>query len=68
MKEYVRYLADRRLLQLGFDTIFDARENPIGWVDDILLQERHTNFFEQREDGYSKGGLKGNWNDLWGTS
>lgn len=66
MKQYVRYLADRRMLQLGFDTLFDARDNPLEFVDEILLAERHTNFFEQREDGYSKGGMSGSWADFWG--
>ena len=58
MKEYIRYIADRRLLQLGLKTNFGVKDNPIDWIDDVLGVE-HQNFFEGRATTYMKGGLKG---------
>ena len=36
MYAYNRYIADRRLLQLGLKTNFDQRENPLGWLDEVM--------------------------------
>ena len=58
MKEYIRYIADRRLLQLGLKTNFGVKDNPFDWIDDVLGVE-HQNFFEGRATTYMKGGLKG---------
>ena len=58
MKEYIRYIADRRLLQLGLKTNFGVKDNPLDWIDDVLGVE-HQNFFEGRATTYMKGGLKG---------
>ncbi len=32
VKKYIRYIADRRLLQLGLKTNFKVKENPIPWL------------------------------------
>jgi ribonucleoside-diphosphate reductase beta chain len=45
MYAYNRYIADRRLLQLGLKTNYDQRENPLGWIDEVTGVE-HQNFFE----------------------
>jgi|TARA_R100000479_G_C6361286_1_gene193124 ribonucleoside-diphosphate reductase beta chain len=58
MQEYIRYIADRRLLQLGLKTNYDVRENPLNWLDDVLGVE-HQNFFEGRATTYMKAGLRG---------
>jgi ribonucleoside-diphosphate reductase beta chain len=59
MKEYIRYIADRRLLQLGLKPNFEVSDNPLTWLDDVLGVE-HQNFFEGRSTTYMKAGLKGN--------
>ena len=59
MKEYIRYIADRRLLQLGLKPNYKVSENPLLWLDDVLGVE-HQNFFEGRATTYMKAGLKGN--------
>jgi len=59
MKQYIRYIADRRLLQLGLKTNFGVKDNPLNWIDDVLGVE-HQNFFEGRATTYMKGGIKGN--------
>ena len=58
MYAYNRYIADRRLLQLGLKTNFDQRENPLPWLDEVLGVE-HQNFFEGRATAYMKAGLRG---------
>jgi ribonucleoside-diphosphate reductase beta chain len=58
MKEYIRYIADRRLLQLGLKPNYNVKDNPLGWLDDVLGVE-HQNFFEGRATSYMKAGLRG---------
>lgn len=63
VKQYIRYIADRRLLQLGLKTNYGVKENPLPWLDWILNGDKHTNFFEQRSTDYAKtGAIKG---DMW---
>lgn len=66
VKEYIRYIADRRFIQLGMKSVFDVRKNPLPWVEG-LLGEAHTNFFENRPTEYSKDTFSGSWQDVWGA-
>jgi ribonucleoside-diphosphate reductase beta chain len=59
MYEYIRYIADRRLLQLGLKPNYGVKHNPLSWLDDVLGVE-HQNFFEGRSTAYMKAGLRGN--------
>ena len=59
MQKYIRYIADRRLLQLGLKPNYKVSDNPLGWLDDVLGVE-HQNFFEGRSTSYMKAGLRGN--------
>ena len=61
VKQYIRYIADRRLIQLGLRGNFKVKENPLPWLDWILNAVSHTSFFEQRVSDYSVAGLKGEW-------
>ena len=63
MYAYNRYIADRRLLQLGLKTNYDQRDNPLGWLDEIIGVE-HQNFFEGRATEYMKAGLRGDHGSL----
>lgn len=63
-KQYVRYIADMRLLQLGLEPLFNIEEHPLPWIDEMTGQE-HANFFETRPTEYSKGSMTGNWEDAW---
>jgi len=58
MQQYIRYIADRRLLQLGLKPNYDVHDNPLTWLDDVLGVE-HQNFFEGRSTSYMKAGLRG---------
>ncbi len=65
MHQYIRYIADRRLIGLGLKGIFKVKKNPLPWVDEMVVAPSHSNFFEQQESSYAKGALSGNWNDVW---
>jgi len=65
VKEYFRYIADRRLIQLGLQPIFRIDANPLPWLDEILNGVEHTNFFENRATEYSKAATKGSWDEVW---
>ena len=66
VKEYIRYIADRRLLGLGMKNIFhSADENPLPWIDMQVNAVEHTNFFENRATEYAKASTQGNWQDIF---
>jgi ribonucleoside-diphosphate reductase beta chain len=64
VKQYIRYIADRRLISLGMKGIFKVKKNPLHWVDG-MLGVTHSNFFEQKVTDYAKGALTGDWADVW---
>lgn len=69
VKTYIRYIADRRLNQLGLKPVWNLgeRDNPLPWVDEVINSVVHTNFFEARSTEYGKGSVSGNWGkDIWG--
>lgn len=65
VKQYVRYITDRRLLQLGMKTNFKVKENPLPWLDWVLNGADHSNFFETRVTEYEVAGLNGSWSDAY---
>jgi len=65
VKAYIRYIADRRLGQLGLQPIYRTSRNPLPWMDEMLNGVEHTNFFENRATEYSKASTKGNWDEAF---
>ena len=65
VKEYCRYITDRRLLQLGLKPNFKVKENPLTWLEWVLNGADHTNFFENRVTEYEVAGLNGKWDDVY---
>lgn len=62
VKQYIRYLADRRLIQLGLKPNFKVKENPLPWMEELLGSSSISNFFEKRVTDYNSHGLTGeNW-------
>jgi ribonucleotide reductase beta subunit family protein with ferritin-like domain len=51
MIEYIKFVADRLSLQLGYSKIYDAK-NPYDWMMLISLQSK-TNFFENKVSEYA---------------
>ena len=52
MKQYIEFVADRLLAQLGVAPLFGS-QNPFDWMETISLEGK-TNFFEKRVGDYSK--------------
>jgi ribonucleotide reductase beta subunit family protein with ferritin-like domain len=50
MREYIKYVADRLLIQLGFEKIYNS-ENPFDFMKAMCLDGK-SNFFEQRVSEY----------------
>lgn len=65
VKQYIRYIADRRLLALGLKENYGIEENPLPWVNEMLSLQAHENFFETRSTSYAKAALTGDWGDVW---
>jgi glutaredoxin 3 len=61
IKTYIRYLADRRLLQLGLKPIFEQKDNPLPWLDWIVSGDSFKNFFEGVVTDYNASGMTGEW-------
>lgn len=51
MREYIRFVSDRLLVQLGYAKLFDAK-NPFPFMNRICLENK-TNFFEKRVGEYA---------------
>jgi ribonucleoside-diphosphate reductase beta chain len=68
VKQYIRYIADRRLISLGLKGVFKVKKNPLPWVEEMVNSPVHGNFFENRVTDYAKGALSGTWDDVWGKA
>jgi ribonucleoside-diphosphate reductase beta chain len=68
VKQYIRYIADRRLISMGLKGIMKVKRNPLPWVEEMINAPTHTNFFENRATDYAKGALSGTWDDVWGKA
>lgn len=65
VKLYIRYIADRRLKQMGLPKLYHQRVNPLSWIDTISGGTEHTNFFENKPTEYTKAATKGTWDDVF---
>jgi ribonucleoside-diphosphate reductase beta chain len=67
VKQYIRFIADRRLAGLGLSARYHVEKNPLAWLDYILNGVEHANFFEARATEYANGSRTGSWGDVWAT-
>jgi len=63
VKQYIRYTADRKLIELRLDKLFNV-PNPLGWLDMLVNAKEHTNFFENRATEYAKGSVVSDWESI----
>ena len=61
VKDYIRWIGNRRLIQLDLEPIYNVEKNPLTWLDTMLNAVEHMNFFEGRATEYSKASTQGNW-------
>lgn len=64
VKDYIRFIADRRLVQLGLKPNWGIEKNPLPWIDHIIGGDSQKNFFEGRVTDYNHKGMEGDWG--WG--
>lgn len=63
VKQYIRFIGDRRLRQLGIEPVFGIKENPLEWLEWELNGQEHANFFEQQPTEYSHDSATGGWDE-----
>ena len=56
MEEYLHFIANRRLTQLGLAEQFPGATNPFPWMSEIMDLRKEKNFFETRVIEYQTGG------------
>ncbi|MCY4276636.1 MAG: ribonucleotide-diphosphate reductase subunit beta [Gammaproteobacteria bacterium] len=60
MEEYLQFIANRRLAQIGLSERFPGARNPFPWMSEIMDLKKEKNFFETRVIEYQTGGAL-NW-------
>jgi len=56
MEDYLKFIANRRLNQLGLKEQFAGAQNPFPWMSEIMDLRKEKNFFETRVIEYQTGG------------
>jgi len=56
MEEYLKFITNRRLTQIGLSEQFPGAENPFPWMSEIMDLRKEKNFFETRVTEYQVGG------------
>ena len=56
MEDYLHFIANRRLIQLGLNEQFPGATNPFPWMSEIMDLRKEKNFFETRVIEYQTGG------------
>ena len=56
MEEYLQFIANRRLVQIGLEEEFEGASNPFPWMSEIMDLRKEKNFFETRVIEYQTGG------------
>jgi ribonucleotide reductase beta subunit family protein with ferritin-like domain len=60
VKDYICFVSDYRMKQMGFKPQYNIAANPLPWIDD-LTGDMLGDFFDTTITGYSKGNLQGEW-------
>lgn len=59
-REYLEFIANRRLTQIGLAKQYHAPNNPFPWMSEMIDLKKEKNFFETRVTEYQTGGTL-NW-------
>jgi ribonucleoside-diphosphate reductase beta chain len=62
MGEYLRFIGNRRLAQIGLPPQYGDVNNPLPWMSEIIDLKKEKNFFETRVTEYQTGGAL-NWDE-----
>lgn len=55
-KEYLDFIANRRMQQIGLEPMFTHADNPFPWMSEMIDLKKEKNFFETRVTEYQSGG------------
>ena len=55
-RDYVQFVADRRLERIGLAPQYDGSPNPFPWMSETMDLAKEKNFFETRVTEYQTGG------------
>jgi ribonucleoside-diphosphate reductase beta chain len=55
-KEYLRFICNRRMQQIGVNELFPGATNPFPWMSEMIDLKKEKNFFETRVTEYQTGG------------
>lgn len=61
VKDYIKFIANRRLTQLGLKTEYSIMANPLPWFEVLSNGSSVQNFFEGKVADYDVAGLTGEW-------
>jgi ribonucleoside-diphosphate reductase beta chain len=61
-REYIQFIANRRLGQIGLPEQYPGAQNPFPWMSEMMDLKKEKNFFETRVIEYQAGGTL-NWED-----
>lgn len=61
-EEYLHFIANRRLNQIGLADQYPGAENPFPWMSEMMDLKKEKNFFETRVIEYQAGGTL-SWED-----
>ena len=56
MEDYLKFIANRRLTQIGLKEEYPGTTNPFPWMSEIMDLKKEKNFFETRVIEYQTGG------------
>ena len=55
-EEYIKFIANRRFIQIGLPEQYPGATNPFEWMSEIMDLKKEKNFFETRVTEYKTGG------------
>jgi ribonucleoside-diphosphate reductase beta chain len=55
MSQYIEYVADRFIVQLGYEKLYNTK-NPFAFMERISIESK-VNFFEARNHSYERAGI-----------
>ena len=55
-EEFIKFIANRRLAQIGLSEQYPGATNPFEWMSEIMDLKKEKNFFETRVTEYKTGG------------
>lgn len=66
-REYIEYLGNKRLRQMGLENIWSDKSNPMPWISvytDEMIELTKTDFFENKERQYAKADADNGFDEL----